>query len=75
MRKMLSFLVALVLLGAFTQVILMYFMPYVALITRSVGQGQILGILVLFIPIVIFVVIHRLVMGIVDKLLYRKGEW
>ena len=75
MTRLLGFLFALVLLGSLTQEIILNYMPYVNMVNYGGSEGQIVGLAVLFVPLAAMVILYRIVMKIVHKLLYRKGEW
>ena len=75
MRKLFGILVALSLIGSLVQIIVLYFMPFVNMINFGNHEMQLLGLAVLFIPIVLFVGIYKFIMKIVTHLFHRKGNW
>ncbi len=75
MKRLLGFLFALVLLGSLTQEIILNYMPYVNMVNYGGQAEQAQGLIALMIPVIALYVLYKVVMGIVHKLLYRKGDW
>lgn len=75
MRKLLSVLIALTLLGSFVQIIVIYFLPYLNMINYGGKFEQLVGIGILLVPVVGFILVYRFVTKIVSQLLNRKGNW
>ena len=50
-------------------------MPYVNMVNYGGHAEQAQGLIALMIPVIALYVLYKVVMGIVHKLLYRKGEW
>lgn len=75
MKRLLGILFALVLLGNLIQEVLLNYMPYVNMVNYGGQAEQAQGLIALMIPVIALYVLYKVVMGIVHKLLYRKGEW
>lgn len=75
MKRLLSILFALVLFGNLIQEVLLNYMPYVNMVNYGGQAEQAQGLIALMIPVIALYVLYKVVMGIVHKFLYRKGEW
>ena len=75
MKRLLGILFALVLLGHLVQEVVLNYMPYVYMVNNGGSSEQVQGLIVLMIPVIALYVLYKVVMGIVHKFLYRKGEW
>jgi peptidoglycan biosynthesis protein MviN/MurJ (putative lipid II flippase) len=75
MKRLLGILFALVLLGNLIQEVLLNYMPYVNMVNYGGQAEQAQGLIALMIPVIALYVLYKVVMGIVHKFLYRKGEW
>ena len=75
MKRLLGILFALVLFGNLIQEVLLNYMPYVNMVNYGGQAEQAQGLIALMIPVIALYVLYKVVMGIVHKLLYRKGEW
>lgn len=75
MKRLLGILFALVLFGNLIQEVLLNYMPYVNMVNYGGQAEQAQGLIALMIPIIALYVLYKVVMGIVHKFLYRKGEW
>lgn len=75
MKRLLGILFALVLLGNLIQEVLLNYMPYVNMVNYGGQAEQAQGLIALMIPVIALYVLYKIVMGVVHKLLYRKGEW
>lgn len=75
MKRLLGILFALVLFGNLIQEVLLNYMPYVNMVNYGGQAEQVQGLIALMIPVIALYVLYKVVMGIVHKLLYRKGEW
>ena len=52
-----------------------YGFGYVNMINNGGSSEQVQGLIALMIPVIALYVLYKVVMGIVHKFLYRKGEW
>ena len=75
MKRLLGILFALVLFGNLIQEVLLNYMPYVNMVNYGGSSEQVQGLIALMIPVIALYVLYKVVMGIVHKFLYRKGEW
>lgn len=75
MKRLLSILFAFVLLGSLIKEVVLNYLPYVNMVNYGGSSEQVQGLIVLMIPVIVLYLIYRIVMKIVDKFLYRKGEW
>jgi peptidoglycan biosynthesis protein MviN/MurJ (putative lipid II flippase) len=75
MKRLLGILFALVLFGNLIQEVLLNYMPYVNMVNYGGQAEQAQGLIALMIPVIALYVLYKVVMGIVHKFLYRKGEW
>ena len=75
MKRLLGILFALVLFGNLIQEVLLNYMPYVNMVNYGGQAEQAQGLIALMIPVIALYVLYKIVMGVVHKLLYRKGEW
>lgn len=75
MKRLLGILFALVLLGHLVQEVVLNYMPYVNMVNNGGSFEQAQGLVFLMIPVIALYIIYRIVMGIVKRVLYRKGEW
>ena len=75
MKRLLGILFAFVLLGNLVQEVILNYMPYVNMVNYGGQSEQAHGLIVLMIPVIALYVLYKVVMGIVHKFLYRKGEW
>ena len=75
MKRLLGILFSFVLLGSLIQEVLLNYMPYVNMVNYGGQAEQAQGLIALMIPVIALYVLYKVVMGIVHKLLYRKGEW
>lgn len=75
MKRLLGILFALVLFGNLIQEVLLNYMPYVNMVNYGGQAEQAQGLIALMIPVIVLYVLYKVVMGIVHKFLYRKGEW
>ena len=75
MKRLLGILFALVLFGNLIQEVLLNYMPYVNMVNYGEHAEQAQGLIALMIPVIALYVLYKVVMGIVHKFLYRKGEW
>ena len=75
MKRLLGILFALVLFGNLIQEVLLNYMPYVNMVNYGGQTEQAQGLIALMIPVIALYVLYKVVMGIVHKFLYRKGEW
>ena len=75
MKRLLGILFSFVLLGSLIQEVLLNYMPYVNMVNYGGHAEQAQGLIALMIPVIALYVLYKVVMGIVHKFLYRKGEW
>ena len=75
MKRLLGILFALVLFGNLIQEVLLNYMPYVNMVNYGGHTEQAQGLIALMIPVIVLYLLYKVVMGIVHKFLYRKGEW
>lgn len=75
MKRLLGILFVLVLFGNLIQEVLLNYMPYVNMVNYGGQAEQAQGLIALMIPVIALYVLYKVVMGIVHKFLYRKGEW
>ena len=75
MKRLLGILFALVLFGNLIQEVILNYMPYVNMVNYGGQAEQAQGLIALMIPVIALYVLYKVVMDIVHKFLYRKGEW